>query len=165
PVENPNKIELLSVKLHCKGIENTGNYPAVTRNGRPYYKRFKDEILIGRQNFHNGGIGIVNDENNGKICSNAISSYNVLNDNLLFVYYYIARASYYKKVDDLIGGTGQKEISKSEFLKLKIQIPSTQEQSQIASFLTRINQKIQTEKAILEQLENQKKYLLKQMFV
>src|SRR5690606_32309103 len=53
PVEKPNEIELLTVKLHCKGIENTGNYPAVTKNGRPYYRRFKNEILIGRQNFHN----------------------------------------------------------------------------------------------------------------
>src|SRR5690606_31454568 len=76
PVEKPNEIELLTVKLHCKGIENTGNYPAVTKNGRPYYRRFKNEILIGRQNFHNGGIGIVKSENDGKICSNAISSYN-----------------------------------------------------------------------------------------
>src|SRR5690606_36023544 len=120
PVEKPNEIELLTVKLHCKGIENTGNYPAVTKNGRPYYRRFKNEILIGRQNFHNGGIGIVKSENDGKICSNAISSYNVLTDNLLFVYFYISRPQYYTRVDDLIGGTGQKEISKSEFSKLKI---------------------------------------------
>lgn len=164
-VIKPNEIELLTVKLHCKGIVNTGNYPAVTKNGRPYYKRFKNEILIGRQNFHNGGIGIVSDNNDGKICSNAISSYNVFNHNLLFVYYYIARPSYYKKADDLIGGTGQKEISKSEFSKLKILIPSIKEQTAIAQFLSSIDQKLQTEKDVLEQLEKQKKFLLQNLFV
>ena len=165
PVEKPNEVELLTVKLHCKGIENTGDYPAVTKNGRPYYRRFKNEILIGRQNFHNGGIGIVKGENDGKICSNAISSYNVLTDNLLFVYFYISRPQYYTRVDDLIGGTGQKEISKSEFSKLKINIPCIEEQTKIADFLSKISDKIETEKKILELLEQQKKYFLQNMFI
>lgn len=41
--------------------------------------------------------------------------------------------------------------------RIKIPIPSTEEQNRIGSFLSQIEQKIQVEKAILKQLEKQKK--------
>lgn len=56
-------------------------------------------------------------------------------------------------------------FSNSDFFEMPMPIPSIQEQKRIASFLSKIDQKIQTEKVILEQLEIQKKYLLQQMFV
>ncbi|SIT10006.1 type I restriction enzyme, S subunit [Chryseobacterium piscicola] len=56
-------------------------------------------------------------------------------------------------------------FSNSDFFEMPILIPNIQEQKRIASFLSRINQKIQTEKVVLEKLEIQKKYLLQQMFV
>ena len=56
-------------------------------------------------------------------------------------------------------------MSKTELLKLEILLPSIKEQKEISAFLSSLDQKIQTEKSILEQLEMQKKYLLQQMFV
>lgn len=61
--------------------------------------------------------------------------------------------------------SGVPSLSKNTIEKITVQLPSIQEQNRIASFLTKIDQKIQTEKAILEQLEMQKKYLLQQIFV
>ncbi|MCT4168141.1 restriction endonuclease subunit S [Elizabethkingia anophelis] len=61
--------------------------------------------------------------------------------------------------------SGVPSLSKTTIEKIGLQIPSIEEQERIASFLNKIDHKIQTEKAILEQLEMQKKYLLKQMFV
>ncbi|WP_221407208.1 restriction endonuclease subunit S, partial [Elizabethkingia occulta] len=61
--------------------------------------------------------------------------------------------------------SGVPSLSKTTIKKISLQIPSIEEQERIASFLNKIDHKIQTEKAILEQLEMQKKYLLKQMFV
>jgi type I restriction enzyme S subunit len=61
--------------------------------------------------------------------------------------------------------SGVPSLSKSTIEKIKIEIPSINEQKQIASFLSKIEQKIETEKQFLEQLEKQKKYLLHQMFV
>jgi len=164
PVENPEERELLVVKLHCKGIENTGKYPTVTEKGRPYYIRNKGEILIGRQNFHNGGIGIVEKHNDGKICSNAISSYNVIKDELLFVYYFIARPEYYTRVTHLISGTGQKEISREIFSNLNIFIPSNPEQQKIASCLSSLDEVIAGEQQKLELLKQHKKGLLQNLF-
>ncbi|WP_317167222.1 restriction endonuclease subunit S [Chryseobacterium bernardetii] len=53
----------------------------------------------------------------------------------------------------------------NKLTKLKLCFPNIEEQTKIASFLIKIDQKIQTEKAILEQMENQKRYILNQMFV
>jgi len=163
---NPEKTELLTVKLHNLGIIKSGNFPKPTRNGRPYYKRFIGELLIGRQNFHNGGLGFVNKITDGLIASNAISSFLFTNTvNKKFIYYYISRADYYRRVGDIIGGTGQKEISTTEFLKLKIKTPILKEQEKIAKFLTSLDNKVELINNQLEQSRFFKKSLLQQMFV
>lgn len=165
-VENPSEIELITVKLHCNGVKLTGKYPNDTKNGRPYYKRFIGELMIGRQNMHNGGIGLVTDECSGKIASNAISSYFIrTSDNLKFIYLTLSNPSFYRKIDTLIGGTGQKEISKSEIESLKIRIPVIEEQTKIANFLSNIDNIIEEENKKLEDLRQWKKRLLQQMFV
>jgi len=60
---------------------------------------------------------------------------------------------------------GLLNIGVSDFFNISINFPSLEEQKRIAFFLSKIDEKIQTEKAILKQFENQKKYLLQQMFV
>ena len=165
-VENAFEIELITVKLYCKGIQLTGKYPNDTKNGRPYYKRFIGEMLIGRQNMHNGGIGLVRKETDGKIASNAISSYVMkTKDRLEFIYLVLSNPDFYRRIDILIGGTGQKEISKGEIEKLKIQIPCLEEQNKIVQCLSNIDNLIEEEKKNLDDLREMKKGLLQQMFV
>ncbi|WP_209390139.1 restriction endonuclease subunit S [Chryseobacterium sp. RR2-3-20] len=60
---------------------------------------------------------------------------------------------------------GQGNLSAEIVKQITISLPSLKEQVRVASFLSKVDQKIQTEKAMLEQLEIQKKYLLQQMFV
>jgi type I restriction enzyme S subunit len=60
---------------------------------------------------------------------------------------------------------GLLNVSVSDFFNIEISLPTLKEQKRISSFLTSIDKKIQCEKATLEQLEMQKKYLLQQMFV
>ena len=69
------------------------------------------------------------------------------------------------EIKKLAQGSTRYNMSKTELLKLEILLPSIMEQKEISAFLSSLDQKIQTEKAILEQLEMQKKYLLQQMFV
>ena len=69
------------------------------------------------------------------------------------------------EIKKLAQGSTRYNMSKTELLKLEILLPSIMEQKEISAFLSSLYQKIQTEKAILEQLEMQKKYLLQQMFV
>ena len=51
------------------------------------------------------------------------------------------------------------------FFNIQIQIPSIDEQTKIANFLSAIAEKIEIEKKILAQYETQKKYLLANLFI
>ncbi|SHK33106.1 type I restriction enzyme, S subunit [Tepidibacter formicigenes DSM 15518] len=159
-LSNPQDYYLLTVKLHLKGIEATNKKPNVTTKGRPYYLREPGELLIGRQNFHNGGIGIVPKDMVEYIASNAISSVETKKGNLKFYYYYLSNGNFYKRVGHIIGGTGQKEISESSMKKLKLIIPtSIEEQNAITNILSTVDKEIKLLERELEELKQQKKGL------
>ena len=161
PLINPNEYKLLTVKLHLQGVEPTSTHPKITENGRPYYIREEGEILIGRQNFHNGGIGLVPKNADGYIASNAISSLKSSDGNQLFYLFYLSNPNLFKKVGHLIGGTGQKEISESMLSKLKIKIPNTKKEiSKITSILKLCDESLRLEIDSLERLKQQKKGLM-----
>jgi len=65
----------------------------------------------------------------------------------------------------LAQGSTRYNISKNEFLKLDIVIPSKDEQLKISACLSAIDKKINLEKDLLMQYENQKKYLLSNLFI
>ena len=159
--------KLLTVKLHAKGIEiNEGVVPKLSKKGRPYYIRNANEILIGRQNFHNGGIGIVPEELDGGICSNAITSF-INNRNIVsikFLFYYLSRSSYYKRSEKYVGGTGQKEFSEKILLDLKIKIPSLEEQEKISYFLSIMDKKLFLMEKKHSLYVDIKKYFIKNIF-
>ena len=79
------------------------------------------------------------------------------NNNIRFVFEAMQMINYE------IGGHGRHWIS--VFSNLEIQFPSLQEQTKIANFLSSIDEKIEIEKQLLNQYENQKKHLLQNMFV
>lgn len=160
----PNNIELLTVKLHHKGVKASGKYPNATKGGRPYYKRHEGELIIGRQNLHNGGIAIVTEECDGLIASNAISSFEVTSSaNVQFILNKMSTAHFIYTIDNLTGGTGQKEISVKELLKIKISIPSIKEQQKIASVLTAADKEIEVLEAKLAYFKQEKKALMQQL--
>ncbi len=167
PVVDYYERELLTVRLHCNGIAATGKQPRKTQSARPYYVRRAGELLVGRQNFHNGGFGIVPAHLDGFIASNAISSYRVASDevSLDFIVKCLSRHDYYRKVEDLIGGTGQKEISHDEFVKLKVFIPSLEEQRLILNAIVSIEDKISATDEHLKTVQAFKKGLLQKLFV
>ncbi len=70
-----------------------------------------------------------------------------------------------KQMNKSFEGSVRNTLSYESLTKMTISIPSLDEQTFIIDFLSSIKQKIQTEKAILEQLEKQKKYLLQQIFI
>ena len=162
--KDPNKIELLTVKLHNKGIVASGKFPNATEKGRPYYKRFEGELIIGRQNLHNGGVGIVPSECNGLIASNAISSFQPLKSvDIKFILYMMMTNHFRYLVDNLTGGTGQKEVSVNELMKVNLLVPSFEEQRKIAQVLTLVDREIDLYKEQLDKLKLEKKALMQQL--
>jgi type I restriction enzyme S subunit len=81
-------------------------------------------------------------------------------------FYQLARTDDFKNYISSIPSTSaQPNISNDDILKFETAIPCIEEQTAIANFLSSIDEKIETEKKILQQYENQKKYLLQNMFV
>ena len=162
--ENPNEIELLTVKLHYKGAVRSGKYPNARERRRPYFKRFENELIIGRQNLHNGGVAIVSKNCDGLIASNAISSFeNRKNVNVNFILSIMSTAHFRFLVDNLTGGTGQKEVSVGELLKMHIFAPNYEEQNKIATVLSRADREIKLLQTQLEALKQEKKALMQQL--
>jgi type I restriction enzyme S subunit len=163
PVAELRGQRLLTVKLHTKGIEfNDSDKPIISQSGRPYYERYEGEILIGRQNIHNGGIGVVQKEHSGHICSNAITSFKVHETySMEFLLYYLQHPDHYKGIETFMGGTGQKELSEKQFLNLEITIPlNLEEQTAIASLLQTADHEINLLKTKAEKLREQKKGMM-----
>ena len=84
-------------------------------------------------------------------------------NDLEFIYYWIK----YNKKEFLRRASGSTflEISKKEIEKISINLPSKEEQTKIATFLTAIDVKIDQNSKQLEQSQQFKKALLQQMFV
>lgn len=83
-----------------------------------------------------------------------------------FYKYYFKTPSYIKLLNKKLEGIRDgKMISYSYFAEIPIPFPTFEEQQRIASFLSSLEEKIHTEKAIIEKLTKQKQYLLQQLFV
>jgi len=160
----PNAIELLTVKLHYKGVAKTGKFPNATERGRPYFKRFAGELIVGRQNLHNGGVAIVSEECNGLIASNAISSFDARSGfDIRFILSLMSTEHFRFTVDNLAGGTGQKEIGLKTLLSLSVVVPNFQEQQKIATVLSVADQEITILRQKLDSLKQEKKALMQQL--
>jgi type I restriction enzyme S subunit len=164
PEKNPiSKItdhKLITVKLHTKGLDfNESDKPKISSTGRPYYERRTGEILIGRQNIHNGGIGYVSANFNGHICSNAITSFLIdkTKNSIFFFLKCLQYDKYYKSFEDFMGGTGQKELSERAFLQLAIRVPPCkEEQISIGEVLKMAEQELELLYKKLQNLKSQK---------
>lgn len=80
-----------------------------------------------------------------------------------FLYYWI-KVNKNKFVRKSSGSTFI-EISKGEIQKIKIKLPHLEEQNKIANFLSSLDKKLKKEQEILEQYQQQKKYLLQNLFI
>ena len=65
----------------------------------------------------------------------------------------------------LISGSGQPQIVRTPLEKLEITLPSIFEQEQKAMLLDRIQAKIEISNRVLSLYQEQKQYLLRQMFI
>ncbi|RBM58976.1 restriction endonuclease subunit S [Vibrio paracholerae] len=159
--------KLLTVKLHCKGIElNTRDIKVVlSSKGRPYYQRLAGEFLIGRQNFHNGGFGIVPSELDGFIASNAITTLELNQQKLMpeYLFFHFSRKNYYLRVGHIMDGTGQKELSDKQIMKLPISAPSIKVQQDIVLKLSSAKEEIKLLQTLLEKYRSQKRGLMQKL--
>ncbi|WP_206601069.1 restriction endonuclease subunit S, partial [Christiangramia flava] len=78
-----------------------------------------------------------------------------------FIYYLFLQINW-KKYNE---ATGVPSLSKSTIEKIKIKTPCLAEQTKILKFLSSFDEKIKSEKYLLQQYKKQKQYLLQNMFI
>ncbi len=163
-VSDTSKFQKINIKLNLNGLSKITSSREMA-DTRPFYIRNLNEIIIGKQNYFNGSIAIITKDFDGCICSNAIMSFSAKKDNPKYIYYYISQSNYIRKRAFLANGTGQKELSETEFLNFEIKLPNIEEQNYIVRILNLIESKINIENLRYKHLELFKKSLLQQMFI
>ncbi|RLL32217.1 restriction endonuclease subunit S [Acinetobacter cumulans] len=86
-------------------------------------------------------------------------------NNNLFIYQFLNSEYAQNAIQKIVGGTGMPKISKTDLKSLSFSLPSLEEQTKIANFLSAIDQKIEVVAQQIEHAKQWKKGLLQQMFV
>ena len=96
-----------------------------------------------------GNAMVINtDEHQNKVCKR-------------YLYHYLSAYNF----NSIISGSGQPQIVRTPLEKLEITLPSIFEQEQKAMLLDRIQAKIEISNRVLSLYQEQKQYLLRQMFI
>ncbi len=163
------KLRPLTVKLHCKGIQANERDVQITlsKKGRPYFQRLTGEFLIGRQSFHNGGFGIVPEQLDGFIASNAITTLEIDKAKLepRYLFYFFSRKDYYLRIGHIMDGTCQKELSDKQIMKLPVSIPNLEKQKEAVALLDTAQQEIRLLKKLVDQYRTQKRGLMQKLLL
>ncbi|GAA0777100.1 hypothetical protein GCM10008908_31630 [Clostridium subterminale] len=159
--ENPSFERLLSVRLHLQGVNKRVVTGSEVDGATTVYTRRAGQFIYGKQNFHNGSMGIVPKELDGFASSADIPSFNFRSGySSKYFYYYWARTNYYKELESLTTGTGSKRLNPKEFLSVSIKIPDYQEQNKIMIILDKASEEINLLEKEIELLKKQKKGLM-----
>ncbi|WP_194138405.1 restriction endonuclease subunit S [Bacillus cereus] len=154
----------LTVKLHLQGVHKREEKATDNIGSTVYFKRNAGQFIYGKQNLHNGAIGIIPNELNGYQSTQDVPAFDVSEEvDVNWLYYYFARPSFYKNLESLATGTGSKRIQPRELLKLDILVPSLTVQKKITEILTSVDANIKQTEAIIEQTEQIKKGLMQQL--
>ena len=168
-IEKP-KVNYLAIGLrsHCKGtFQKPDSDPSKIAMEKLF--RVKENDLIVNITFAwEGAIAIVKENDEGGLVSHRFPTYTFdtnITSHHFFKHQFINKR--FRYLLDLIspGGAGRNRVmSKKEFVKLKVPLPSVGEQQKIAAFLTAVDNKIEQLSKKQELLGEYKKGLMQKIF-
>lgn len=160
------KNKLLTVKLHLKGLFKNESTDGLSIGSTNYFIRKEGQFIYGKQNLFNGAFGIIPKEFDGFLTSSDVPALDIdfskINSHFLFCF--LGRKTFYKKLEDIASGSGSKRVHESVLLNIEISIPCLEEQTKIANFLSAIDDKISHCQEQIANTEVWKKGLLQGMF-
>ena len=158
--------DIITVRLHGRGVCKS-SAENLQLGATPYYRRRAGQLIYGKQNFHNGAIGIVPQSLDNGITSKDIPSFDIydMKCNSVYLLAQLQSPQYYKPAEALTTGTGSKRLKEDTFLKMPIVLPDKKEQDKIATLIFRISANLDQAKRVLDLFSIQKQYLLRQMFI
>lgn len=164
-VEITNARDLMTLKLHLRGIEAGTGRETLSLGSTVYYKRLAGQFLYGKQNFFNGSMAIIPKKFDGKATSGDVPALDINGINSSYLYTYVSRHDYWKAKEGDASGTGSKRIHESTLLKFGIMVPvNNAEQQKIGSFFQQLDHLITLHQRKLEKLQELKKGYLQKMF-
>ena len=158
--------DIITVRLHGNGVCKS-SAENLQLGATQYYRRRAGQLIYGKQNFHNGAIGIVPISLDNGITSKDIPSFDIdeMKCNSVYLLAQLQSPQYYKPAEALTTGTGSKRLKEEAFLKMPIVLPNKREQDNIAVLIHRASMNLDHAKRLLELLSIQKQFLLRQMFI
>nr|WP_218945113.1 restriction endonuclease subunit S [Acinetobacter sp. YH12200] len=162
-----NKAKKLTVKLWGKGVIPKNEAFQGSENTQ-YYKRSAGQLIYGKLDFLNCDFGLIPEYLDGfesTIDAPAFDIDNKIVHPYFLINRFLQKDFYQKNGEEADGSRKAKRINQSVFLAMQIGLPSLEEQTKIANFLSAIDQKIEVMAQQIEQAKTWKKGLLQQMFV
>ena len=158
--------DIITVRLHGNGVCKS-SAENLQLGATQYYRRKAGQLIYGKQNFHNGAIGIVPISLDNGITSKDIPSFDIdeMKCNSVYLLAQLQSPQYYKPAEALTTGTGSKRLKEETFLKMPIVLPNKREQDNIAVLIHRASMNLEHAKRLLVLLSIQKQFLLRQMFI
>ena len=158
--------DIITVRLHGNGVCKS-SAENLQLGATQYYRRRAGQLIYGKQNFHNGAIGIVPISLDNGITSKDIPSFDIdeMKCNSVYLLAQLQSPQFYKPAEALTTGTGSKRLKEETFLKMPIVLPNKREQDNIATLIISISANLDQAKKMLDLFSIQKQYLLRQMFI
>ena len=162
---------ILWVKIADVGIQEMkkDNLSFLPLNFKTKYSKFSlkkgDYVVALTRPILNGRLKIaqIDDFFDGALLNQRVGKIETKNSSG-FVYCYLQKDSLIKSIENSIAGSEPPNLSPNEINSVKLVIPLLSEQQKIASFLSLIDERIQTQIKIIEELKLLKNTLRNQLF-
>src|SRR5690554_1542594 len=154
----------LSVRLHLKGVEVREYRGTESDGATAYFVRKAGQFIYGKQNVFRGSVGIVPPELDGYSSTQDIPAFDVTDGvNKSWLLFLFSYPNFYKKLELYASGSGSKRLHPNELFKMKIALPSFEEQKEIAETLSSAQHEIDLLKQLAEKYKTQKRGLMQKM--
>lgn len=154
----------LGLRSHGKGVFHKNDFDPKTIAMDKLYVVKENDLVINITFAWEQAVAIATKKDDGGLVSHRFPTYTFNDENTTFLYFkFFILGTKFKSMLDLIspGGAGRNRVmSKKDFLKLEIKLPSVEEQMAIANILECADEEIQLLKKKLDQLKEQKKGLM-----
>ncbi|MCW2119976.1 restriction endonuclease subunit S [Flavobacterium sp. 7A] len=154
----------LGLRSHGKGVFHKIDFDPKAIAMDKLYVVKENDLVINITFAWEQAVAIASKKDEGGLVSHRFPTYTFNFKSAVFLYFkFFILGSKFKSMLDLIspGGAGRNRVmSKKDFLKLEIKVPSIEEQTAIANILQCADEDIQLLKKKLQQLKDQKKGLM-----
>ena len=165
PVDKPTRVyDALGIRSHCKGtmVKPVDDPSKVDMD--TLYEVKENELIVNITFAWEGAIAILNKKDEGKLVSHRFPTFKFNEAYALPDYFeHLIKTKWFVFQLGIVspGGAGRNRVlSKKEFLKIRLVLPSVEQQNKIANFLDSLDQEINLLKEELDKLKEQKKGLM-----